>query len=310
MIVALTGGVGGAKLAWGLNQILPPDRLKIIVNTGDDFEHLGLHVSPDLDTVMYTVAGIANRNTGWGVADETWEFMGALDRLGGPGWFQLGDRDLAMHVLRTARLAQGESLADIATDTCARLGIGCTITPMSDDPVRTVVHTAIGPLRFQDYFVRRRCEPRVSDVSYEGAETARPHPRILSWLADSRLSIIVFCPSNPFLSLGPILGMPELKRTIANASAPRIAVSPIIGGSAVKGPAAKMLSEMGLEVSALGIARHYLGLVDCLLVDEADAHLVPAIEALGMRVAVAPILMRSDQDRVRLANQVIESGRS
>jgi LPPG:FO 2-phospho-L-lactate transferase len=310
MIVALSGGVGGAKLAWGLNQILPPDRLGIVVNTGDDFEHVGLHISPDLDTVMYTLAGIADRERGWGLGDETWEFMGALARLGGPAWFQLGDRDLATHVYRTARLRQGDSLADITADACKRLGIECAVVPMSDDPVRTIVHTAGGPLDFQDYFVRRRCEPAISNVSYKGIETARTSPRILSWLSDPRLEMIVLCPSNPLLSLGPILGLADLNRAIGAARVPRVAVSPIIAGGAVKGPAAKMLRELGREVSSLGVARHYLGLVDCMLVDEADAHLVGAIEALGVRVIVAATLMRDDPDRARLARQVVEAGRS
>lgn len=310
MIVALTGGVGGAKLAWGLSNLVPPEALKLVVNTGDDFEHLGLHVSPDLDTVTYTLAGIANPVTGWGAAGETWEFMGALSRLGGPEWFLLGDRDLALHVLRTARLRRGESLTRITAEFCERLGVHCAVLPMSDDAVRTIVHTEEGRLGFQDYFVMRRCEPRVLEVAYDGAGTARANPEILRALADPALEIVVICPSNPYLSVDPILAIPALGQAIRACRAPRIAVSPIIGGAAVKGPAAKMMGELGVEVSALGVARHYRGVVDCLVVDEADAGLLPAIEALGMRSLAAPTLMRNEDDRARLAGCILDWRRS
>jgi LPPG:FO 2-phospho-L-lactate transferase len=310
MMVALAGGVGGAKLAFGLNRVLPPDRLTLVVNTGDDFEHLGLHIAPDLDTVMYTLAGLANPETGWGVVGETWGFMQAAERLGAPNWFRLGDRDMATHVLRAERLRAGRSLTEVTAEFCTRLGIGCTVLPASDDPVRTTVRTDAGTLAFQDYFVRLHCEPAVKSFHFRGAETARANPKALAALADPRLEAVVFCPSNPFVSVAPILAIPALDRAFQDAKAPKIAVSPIIGGQAVKGPAAKMMRELGLDVSALGVARHYRGLIDGLVLDQADAALAPEVEALGMRAAVLPTMMRDDRDRIRLARDVVGLARS
>jgi LPPG:FO 2-phospho-L-lactate transferase len=303
MIVALAGGVGGAKLAFGLAQVLPPERLSIIVNTGDDFEHLGLTVCPDLDTVMYTLAGLANPETGWGLAGETWNFMTAVERLGGPTWFRLGDRDIATHVTRTEALRSGKTLTDVTATLCAGLGIGCTVLPMSDDPVRTTVDTADGVLAFQDYFVRLRCEPAVRGFRFAGAERAKANPRALAALAQARA--IVLCPSNPFVSIGPMLAVAELDKAIRCARMPIVAVSPIIGGAAVKGPAAKMMHELGLDVSVVGVAAHYRKLVDTLVLDETDAALAPAVEAMGLCAPVMPTLMKSDADRIALARRVL-----
>jgi len=310
MIVALAGGVGGAKLAFGLSRVLTPEQLTVIVNIGDDFEHLGLHVSPDLDTVMYTLAGIANPETGWGLAGESWAFIQAVERLGGPIWFRLGDRDMATHVLRKQALASGQSLSAITTAFCRQLGIDCTVLPASDDPVRTTVRTDTGTLAFQDYFVRLRCEPVVRGFSFDGAERARALPAALAALADPALQAILFCPSNPFVSIDPILAIPGLRPAIAAARVPKIAVSPIIGGAAVKGPAAKMMAELGHDVSALGVARYYRGLIDGLVLDDVDIALAPDVQALGLKVAVRPTLMRSDTDRIALARTVLEIAKS
>jgi LPPG:FO 2-phospho-L-lactate transferase len=300
VIVALAGGVGGAKLAAGLARVLPPEELVIAVNTGDDFEHLGLHVSPDLDTVMYTLAGIANPETGWGRADETWVFMEALARLGGPTWFRLGDRDLATNVERTRRLRAGETLSAVTRELRGKLGVRHAVVPMSDDPVRTIVHSDRGALEFQHYFVRDRCEPRVARLEYRGAETARPSPALRAAL--ERCAGVVLCPSNPYLSIAPILAVPGILEAIAGRA---IAVSPIIAGRAVRGPAAKIMQELGIEPSALEVARYYRGIAHTLLIDRADAAAAPAIEALGMRAVVEDTMMTSGAARERLARACV-----
>ncbi len=305
MIVALSGGVGGAKLAWGLSRAVPPERLTVIVNTADDFEHLHLYICPDLDTVTYTLSGMASPVTGWGVADDTSAFMAAIGRLGGPEWFMLGDRDLALHVLRSARLRDGESLTRIAEDFCKRLGVVCSVLPMSDDRVRTVVHTTEGMLDFQEYFVRRRCEPRVNRLSYEGAMDAGVTHEVMRALSDPALKLIAFCPSNPFLSIDPILAIPKIREAIDRAKAPKIAVSPIIAGAAVKGPAAKIMGELGLHAGALGIAHHYRDVIDCIIVDTADAAAIPEIQALGIQAVATATLMRNESDRLRLASYLV-----
>jgi LPPG:FO 2-phospho-L-lactate transferase len=302
VIVALAGGVGGAKLAAGLARVLPPEDLVIAVNTGDDFEHLGLHVSPDLDTVMYTLAGIANPETGWGRADETWSFMEALARLGGPTWFRLGDRDLATNVERTRRLRAGETLSEVTRDLCARLGVMHAVVPMSDEPVRTVVHTDRGALEFQHYFVRDRCEPRVERIEYRGAAAARPSPALREALGRRDLAGIVLCPSNPYLSVAPILAVPGVREAIAGRA---VAVSPIIAGRAVKGPAAKIMQELGIAPSALEVARYYRGIVRVLVIDRADSGLAASIEAVGIRPVLEDTLMAGDADRERLARACV-----
>lgn len=310
MIVALAGGVGGARLSAGL-AAAAPGALEVIVNTADDFEHLGLAISPDLDTVMYTLAGLENAEQGWGLAAETWSFMAALDRLGSETWFRLGDRDLATHVERTRRLAAGEPLSAVTAHLARALGAAARILPMSDDPVRTIVETDEGALAFQHYFVRRRCEPRLLAVRFEGAESARAGPGCLAALADPALQAIVLAPSNPFVSVAPILAVGELAAAVAVARrrVPLVAVSPIVGGQAIKGPAAKMMTELGGEVSALGIARHYLGLIDGLVVDETDRALAPAIAELGVAVHVTDTIMRDGASRRRLAQATLAFAR-
>lgn len=306
-MLALCGGVGGAKLALGLSRTLAPGALTIAINTGDDFEHMGLHVSPDIDTVTYTLAGLSDTVRGWGLADESWQFMSAIERLGGETWFRLGDRDLATHVERTHRLRGGESLSDVTADFARRLGIRARLLPMSDDPVRTMVQTSEGELAFQNYFVGRQCEPEVRAISFNGAEKARVNAGVLESLADPALAAIVICPSNPYLSVDPLLALPGLRDALANAPAPVIAVSPIVGGRAIKGPTAKIMRELGLPVTIQSVAQHYHGLIDGLVVDDSDA--AEAL-ALNVRVAVTGAVMDSIEDRERLARAVVDFARS
>jgi len=300
MIVALAGGVGGAKLADGLARCVGAE-LSVVVNTGDDFEHLGLHISPDLDTVMYTLAGIANPATGWGIAGETWNTLEQVARLGGPDWFKLGDRDLATHILRTQRLRGGGRLTDVTAGLCGALKVAPRVLPMSDDSVRTVVASGADRHPFQDYFVRLKCAVPVTALHFEGAETARPSAEVTAALTDPSLSAVVLCPSNPYLSIDPILAVPGMRELIGKAGVPVVAVSPIIGGAAVKGPAAKIMAELGVTPSVAAIAEHYRGLIGGLMIDTVDAHFAGGIEALGMRVCVTDILMRTTEDRQRLA---------
>jgi LPPG:FO 2-phospho-L-lactate transferase len=304
-VLALCGGVGGAKLASGLAAILPPEGLTIAVNTGDDFVHLGLHVSPDIDTVAYTLSGLADRERGWGLAGETWTFMDQLKRLGGEGWFNLGDRDLAMHVERTRRLATGETLSRATAALAAALGLAHPIVPMSDEPVRTVIQTEAGELPFQRYFVGEQCRPVATGVCFEGAAAARPSPGLASTLTRSDLAAVIVCPSNPYLSIDPILAVPGVRSRLEALSAPIVAVSPIVGGQALKGPAAKLMRELGVEPSSASVARHYGGLLDGLVVDGADEAEAPALRVLGVEALVTATVMASDEDRIRLAGETL-----
>ena len=306
-VVALCGGVGGAKLAHGLALALPPDKLSVIVNTGDDFQHLGLHISPDLDSVMYALAGLSDPIRGWGRRDETWAFMEALEDLGAETWFRLGDRDLAVHVERTRRLAQGATLSEVTAHLCNALAIAVRVVPMSDDPVRTRVLTADGWLDFQEYFVRRQCAPAVRDFLFAGAETARAQPHALAALERRDLRAIVICPSNPFVSVAPILAVPGVARAIRECSAPVLAVTPIIGGQAIKGPAAKMMAELGLDVSGVAVARRYAGLIDGFVIDRVD----PTPDAIeGITFFSAATLMNTVDDRLQLARAVLRAADS
>jgi LPPG:FO 2-phospho-L-lactate transferase len=301
-IVALAGGVGGAKLAHGLAQVLPPEDLTVIVNTGDDFEHLGLNISPDLDTVCYTLAGLANPVTGWGRANESWQVIENIEKLGGPTWFRLGDRDLGTHLERTSRLRHGETLSQITKAFCAAWGVGPTVLPMSDQPVHTIVDThEDGKLAFQDYFVRLHCEPRVLGFRFDGIEGAQPAPGVVEALQAAKALIV--CPSNPWVSIDPILAVTQLRS--AKQRPPVIAVSPIIGGQAVKGPAAKMYAELGIQPSALAVAKHYQGLLDGFVLDQVDADQENEIQALGIQTLVTDTLMKNLSDRVRVAEDVL-----
>ena len=300
--LALAGGVGGAKLALGLSKILDPQDLTIVVNTGDDERFYGLHVSPDVDTVMYTLAGLANPDTGWGVKGETFHALERLRAYGADAWFNLGDRDLATHIRRSELLGQGYTLSEVTETLCRALGIAHRIAPMSDAPVRTLLSTDEGELPMQTYFVKRRCEPAVSAARFEGAESARLSPRFARALADS--DALMFCPSNPFISVAPILAVQGARQAIERFAGLRAAVSPIVGGQAIKGPAAKMMHELGYEVSCAGVAAQYAGLCDVFVIDDVDAAYAPEIEALGMRAAITNTIMNGEADKVRLAEYI------
>lgn len=336
-VLALAGGVGGARFAYGLAGQLEPSRLTIVVNTADDFQHLGLHISPDLDTMTYTLAGINDPAQGWGIRGESWAAMTALKRLGGEDWFALGDQDMATHLLRSLRLRSSESLSDITSDFARRLGIRHRIVPMSDDPVRTMVDTDEGRLAFQDYFVRRQGRPRFIGVDFEGSASARPGPAFLAALDDPALEAIIVCPSNPLLSIRPILALPGIEERLRRHRAPVLAVSPFIGGQTVKGPAAKMLQEVGLPPTPVGLLQCYEGLLDALVIDRADAghaafdkpcvrhaaqastaeHGTPAAkpeipvvredggERRSIPVLITDTLMRGAADQLRLAGEVL-----
>jgi LPPG:FO 2-phospho-L-lactate transferase len=304
LVVALSGGIGGAKLALGLSRILPADNLLVVANVGDDFEHLGLHISPDVDTLMYTIAGLDNTKLGWGRQDETWSFMETLTALGGEDWFRLGDRDLAVHVERTRRLRQGETLSSITADFCRRLGVGPRVLPATDDPVRTRLQTDEGWLDFQDYFVRLQCRPVVRELAFEGAEDARPHTDLLAALRDERLRAVIICPSNPFISIEPILAVPGMRQALSACPAPIIAVSPIIGGRAVKGPIAKIMGELGITPSAAAVAKRYGDLLDGYVMDIGDAEEVANV---APSVTLAPTLMTNLAEREELARIVLEA---
>lgn len=301
-IVALAGGVGGAKLAHGLAQLLKPEELTIIVNTGDDFEHYGLYICPDLDTVCYTLAGLANPKTGWGHVNESWNVIDNASKLGGPDWFRLGDNDLGTHLERTRRMKAGESLSKITRDFCKVWGVEHTILPMSDQSVRTIVETDEGELAFQEYFVHRRCEPRVKGFRFEGADRAEPVSGAREAIQSA--DAIVICPSNPWVSIDPILA--TLAPTLAlKGRGSVIAISPIIGGKTVKGPAAKMYRELGIEPSALAVANHYRGLVTNFVIDTIDTQLNESVRGLNMQTFVTNTLMRSHDDRKQLARDVL-----
>lgn len=302
-IVALAGGVGGAKLVDGLAQLAPPENLTIIVNTADDFEHLGLHIAPDLDTVMYTLAGLANPKTGWGVKDESWNTMAALARYGGPTWFQLGDRDLATHLLRTQWLRQGYPYTWVTRELSRRLGLRCTILPMTEEPVRTMVQTEAGELSFQQYFVEKQWQPMVTSIRFAGIEAAQPSREVVSALRTA--DVIILCPSNPLVSLEPILALPSMRRILSASRVPRVAVSPIVGGQALKGPAAKLMTELGLEVSPLGVARHLQEVLTHFVLDHVDQSYQDAISDLRLRTLVTGTVMLSRADRANLAGELL-----
>ncbi|MBI3164849.1 MAG: 2-phospho-L-lactate transferase [Anaerolineales bacterium] len=296
-ITALAGGVGGAKLAHGLSLILPPEDLTVIVNTGDDFEHLGLNISPDLDTVCYTLAGLANPETGWGRVNESWNAFANIEKLGGPAWFRLGDRDLATHLERTRRLKEGKPLSQITKEFCEAWNINPTVLPMTDSPVRTMVETEEGELAFQEYFVHRRCEPRVKGFRFDGVDVAEPAPGAKEALQSA--DAVIFCPSNPWVSIDPIL------RVVKQINKPVVAVSPIIGGEAVKGPAAKMYRELGIEPSALAVAEHYRTILKGFVLDNADRAFIEQVESMKVKIRAADTLMKNVEDRARLAQDVL-----
>jgi LPPG:FO 2-phospho-L-lactate transferase len=305
-VTVLAGGVGGARLAHGFALALPDggaDALTVVVNVGDDTERHGLTVSPDLDTVMYTLAGINDEQRGWGLQEETYATLAQLERLGEDTWFTLGDRDLATHLVRTARLREGLPLSAVTAQLAAALGVRARLLPVTDDRVRTLVDTPSGRVAFQEYFVRRRHADAVLGLEFSGVQDARPAPGVLEAVRDADL--LVVAPSNPFLSVEPVLAVPDVRDAVRTSGARRVAVSPIVGGQAIKGPAAQVLETLGHEVSALGVARLYAGLVDVMCVDDADAHLAAPIRDLGMDVLVTDTIMGGPKGRERLARELL-----
>ncbi len=300
-IVALAGGVGGAKLAHGLAQHVDPGHLTIVVNTGDDFEHLGLLICPDIDTVLYNLAEVNHPVQGWGRVEESFQVLAEVQHLGHDAWFRLGDRDIALHLLRRQSLDAGKTLTAVTAGLAQRLGVVHPVLPMSDEPVRTIIHTPEGDLTFQEYFVHRRCGPAMLGMTLAGLDRAQPSAQVMAALAAA--DAVIFCPSNPYVSLDPILALPGVRAAVA--AVPAVAVSPIVGGQALKGPAAKMMSELGVEVSALGVARHYGDLLTGFVLDQTDTSLAPAVEALGMRVLATDTIMDDKAGRARLAAEVL-----
>ena len=299
----MAGGVGGAKLALGLARLLPPGRLVIVVNTGDDESFHGLHVSPDVDTMMYTLAGLANPETGWGLAGDTFNSLSMLRQLSLEAWFNLGDRDLAIHIRRTQLLKQGLTLSQATASISGALGVGHDIVPMSDDPVKTVVTTSEGDLPMQQYFVQRRAEPVATSVKYAGASSAKPSPGFVEALDQG--GMLVLCPSNPVLSLGPILAMPGVRQALEGFRGPRVAVSPIVAGAAVRGPAAKIMTELGKDASVVGVAREYAGICDYFWIDREDSSRASEVAELGIKPVVDSIIMHTEEDKVGLAQRIL-----
>ena len=311
--LALSGGVGGAKLVLGLSQILAPEKLIVVANTADDFKHIGLNISPDLDTIMYTLANLNNSELGWGQKKETWQFLEALGRLDQETWFKIGDRDLATHIVRTTKLDNGSTLSQVTKELCLSLGVKHQLIPMTNDKVATVVHTKSGQsIPFQQYFVRDRCVPKVRGFEFQGIATAAPSSSFLKSLKSPKLRLIIICPSNPYVSIDPILRMSGVLDQIAARRIPVIAISPIISGQALKGPAAKMMEELGESASAIGIAKHYQTLYRDMLtgfiIDEKDCRLEPDFTEMGLRTIATNTVMVTLQDRINLAQEVLRFG--
>ncbi len=304
MIMALAGGVGGAKLVLGLSQLLPPGELSVVGNTGDDLELYGLRICPDLDTLMYTLAGLANPQTGWGIGGDTFNCLEMLQGYGETTWFNLGDRDLATHIWRSSQLKQGRPLSSVTHRMCRALGLQTRIFPMAEEYTPTQILTERGLLHLQEYLVRERCQPRILGVQYQDIEAAVPPGELLQALRGAEAVII--CPSNPFISIGPILAVPGIKETLISNSAPVVAVTPIVSGEAIKGPAACMLQDLGKPVSALGVAQIYQGLADMFVLDQRDDTLREDIEQLGMEVRTTDTLMTSLEEKTRLAGEILE----
>ena len=303
--LALSGGVGGAKLALGLAEILPANQLAIAVNTADDFQHLGLHISPDVDTLLYTLAGVNNPETGWGRRDETWNFMQSIQELGGETWFQLGDRDLAINVERTCRLRKGITLAEVTTEFAKSMSVAHSIFPMSNDAIQTRVITNQGVMDFQHYFVREQCKPEVQDIEFEGAENAQLNPDIAAWMCDPDLAGVILCPSNPFLSIDPILAVPGMRNALISCDVPVVAVSPLVGGAAIKGPTAKIMKELSMPLSSVSVAEYYADFLDGFILDCQDSECLNAVEKLDIQVTTTDTIMNTLTDKTRVAESCL-----
>ena len=306
-ILALSGGVGGAKLAAGLAAVLPPEQLTIAVNTGDDFEHLGLTVCPDIDSVVYALAGLNDEKRGWGISNESWQAMERLGALGEAQWFNLGDRDMAMHIARSWRLRSGESLSEVTARLTGALGIAHRVVPMSDMPVRTQVETEQGWLDFQHYFVREQCRPVARAIRFVGTPGAAMSPGLADALARPDLAAVILCPSNPFLSVDPILAVDAVREALRARKVPFVAVSPLVGGAAIKGPLAKLLGELGQTCDNRAIAAHYAGLLDHLLIDHCDAHDAEGLREAGVSVTISATVMCTAEDRKGLAREALSA---
>jgi LPPG:FO 2-phospho-L-lactate transferase len=307
VIVVLTGGTGGAKFVQGLKQVVPPRELTFLVNTGDDLRWWGLHVSPDVDSITYALAGLLSRERGWGVEGDTFEALEAMQRLGAPAWFQIGDRDLALHKSRTEMLAAGKPLSQATAEIAQAMGIEARILPATDDRLETRIQTPGGELSFQEYFVRERYRVAVEGVFFAGAEQARPAPGVVEAIAAAE--VILIAPSNPVTSIGPILAVPGIREALKQTPARVAAVSPIVGGAAVSGPAGELMRTQGLAVSAAGVAQAYADFLDVLIVDERDAAEKPAVEKLGVELRTARTMMKSDVDKAELAWTAVEIAR-
>lgn len=308
--LALSGGIGGAKLSLGLEHVIQSPKLMIAVNTGDDFRHMGLYISPDLDTLMYTLSGRSDPERGWGLVNETWSFMETIKEIGGESWFQLGDRDLATHVERTNRLNKGEKLSAITSLFCSKYGIEAQIIPATDDPLQTLVETMAGFISFQNYFVREQCKPKIVSLQFNGSETAKPCTDLEQVLSSSKLETVIICPSNPFLSIDPILSVKGIKEGLKQNRAKVIAVTPIVGGDAVKGPTAKNLRDLGYPVSALAVAKYYSSFIDGFILDKEDEQDAPLIESLGIKVCLEDTIMIDLKSKIRLAERVLDFSKS
>lgn len=305
MIVVLAGGVGAARFLQGLVQVVPQERLTAIVNTGDDRDFYGLHVSPDLDIVMYTLAGIVDESHGWGIRNDTYSTMQQLTRYGNEDWFMLGDRDLATHIHRTHLLRQGKTLSEVTDNLRAQLGLKMRVLPMSDAPIATHIATPVGLLHFQEYMVKRRCADEVQDVIFVGASEARPAPGILDAIKDAEA--ILIAPSNPIVSIGSILAVPGIHDALHEASGMVVAVSPIVSGAPIKGPADKLMRGLHMDVSAVGVARYYRDFLDVMVIDKQDTHLLSEIEDLGIPAMATNTIMRDDVAKATLAQNVLEA---
>ncbi len=305
MITTLAGGVGAAKLLDGLSSIVPPEKLTIIVNTGDDCEFHGLHVSPDIDIIIYTLAGLVDEEKGWGIKNDTFNCLEMLKVYGHETWFKLGDRDLATHIHRTMMLRSGYRLSEVTKDICTRLGLKQRIIPMTDDYFATKIRTDNETMHFQEYLVRRSSVDVIREIVYDGSENAKPAPGVIESIMEAE--IVIVCPSNPLVSIGTILAVKGVRQALRETKAKKIAVSPIIGGTVVKGPADKMMRYLGIEVSALGVAKLYADFLDVFVMDEVDASLVHDVEKLGIKAVTTNTLMKTKDDRVRLAKFVLDT---
>jgi LPPG:FO 2-phospho-L-lactate transferase len=305
MITALAGGVGASKLLDGLVRAMSPDDLSIIVNTGDDIEMFGLYIAPDLDIVTYTLAGAVNAATGWGITGDTFHCLDAMERYGAARWFNLGDRDLATHIWRTMMMRQGHPLSEVADHIRRSHGLTCRILPMTDTHTPTTILTDEGPLHFQEYLVRRRAQPRVEGIRFENIETARPAPGVSEAIIDSQA--IIICPSNPLISVGPILAVPGIHQALQATKAKVVAVSPVVGGVSLKGPTDRMLADLGMEVSAAQVARIYADILDLYVLDERDEDARAKIESLGVKVRVTNTVMTNAAEKLKLAEEVLSA---